>query len=232
MCSCTRISTSVRSSPPRALYFCVRLYSANHQGLPIVLLVLAPQGFVLLHTSVRCASQRPLCGASLQRLCASVYCTSSKSFVRGEPTKALYSVRQGLCLCSFCVLYEPQELRAVRTYKGFVLLCTVRAPKALRGASLQRLCASVCYTSPTSFFRCKPTKTLYSVRQGLCFWYCTSLTSFVRCEPTKTLYSVHCTSLTSFVRYEPTKTLYSVLVFALQALHRVLNMCPCGRMSR
>ena len=140
MSSSTRISTSVRSSPPRALYVCVRLYSANSQGLPIVLMVLAPQGFVLLGTSVRCESQRPLCVASLQRLCASVYCTSSKSFVRCEPTKAVYSVRQGLC---FCVLYEPQELCAVRAYKGFVLLCTVRAPRALRGASLQRLCASV-----------------------------------------------------------------------------------------
>ena len=115
---------------------------------------------------MRCASQRPLCGASLQRLCASVYCTSSKSFVRCEPTKSFCSVRQGLC---FCILYEPQDLCTVRAYKGFVLLCIVRAPRALRGASLQRLCASVCCTSPTSFFRCEPTKTLYSVRQDLCF---------------------------------------------------------------
>ena len=129
--------------------------------------ILVPhQGFVLLCTSVRCEPQRTLSGASLQRLCASVYCTSSKSFVRCEPTKALYSVRQGLCCC---VLYEPQELCAVRAYKGFVLLCTVRTPRALRDASLQRLCASVCCTSPTSFFRCEPTKTLYSARQGLCF---------------------------------------------------------------
>ena len=164
--SCTRMSTSVRFSPPRALHFCVRLYRANPLGLPIVLLVLAPQGFVLLRTSVRCASQWPLCSTSLQRLFASVYCTSSKSFVRCEPTKALYSVRQGLC---FCVLYEPQDLCAVRAYKGFVFLCTVRAPRALRGVSLQRLCASVCCTSPTGFFQCEPTKTLYSVRQGLCF---------------------------------------------------------------
>ena len=86
--------------------------------------------------------------------------------MRYEPTKALYSVRQGLC---FCVLYEPQELCAVRAYKGFVLLCTVRAPRALRGASLQTLCVSVRCTSPSSFFRCEPIKTLYSVRQGLCF---------------------------------------------------------------
>ena len=164
--SCTRMSTSVRPSPPRALYFCVRLYSANPQGLPIVLLVLTPQGFVLLCTSVRCESQRTLCGASLQRFCASVYCTSSKSFVRREPTEVLYSVRRGLC---FCVLYAPQELCGMRAYKGFVLLCTVRAPRALRGASLQRLCASVCCASPTSFSRCEPTKTLYSVGQGLCF---------------------------------------------------------------
>ena len=111
-------------------------------------------------------AQRRLCGANQQRLCASVYCTSSKGFVRCEPTKALNSVCRGLC---FCVLYEPQELCAVRAYKGFVLLCTVRAQRALRGASLQRLCASVYCTSLTSFVRCEPAKTLYSVRKGLCF---------------------------------------------------------------
>ena len=154
MSSCTRISTSVRSSPPRALYFRV---------LP--------------------------CGANPTDLCA---VRAYKGFIQCAP---------GLVLL---VLYEPQELCAVRAYKGFVLLCTVRAPRALRGASLQRLCASVCCTSPTSF---------------------------VRCEPTKDLYGVHCMSLTSFVRCGPTKALYSVLAFALQALHRVL-MCPCGRMSR
>ena len=86
--------------------------------------------------------------------------------MRCAPTKALYSVHQGFC---FCVLYEPQELCAVRAYRGFAFLCTVRAPRALRGASRQRLCASVYCTSPTSFVRCEPTKTLYSVHQGLCF---------------------------------------------------------------
>ena len=187
MSSCTKISTtSVWSLPPRALYFCVRLYSANPQGLPTVCwcsppgalffcvlqcgaspnglcAVRAYKGFVL-----RCTVRAPraLCSASPQRLCASVYCTSFKSFVRCEPTKALYSVRPGL---GFCVLNEPQELCAVRAYKGVMLLCTVRASRALRGASLQRLCASVYCTSPTSFVRCEPTKTLCSVRQGLCF---------------------------------------------------------------
>ena len=103
---------------------------------------------------------RALCGASLQRLytvcaraCASVYCTSPKSFARYEPTEAL----------CFCVPYEPQELCAVRADKGFVSLCTVRAPRALCGANLQRL-YTVC------------TRACASV-------YCTSLTSFVRCEP-------------------------------------------------
>ena len=174
MSSCTRISTSVRSSPPRALYFCVRLYSANHQGLPIVLLVLAPQGFVLLRTSVRCASQRPLCGASLQRLytvcaracvsvpsvhctspksfarceprlCASVYRTSAKSFARCEPTKALW----------LCVLYEPHELFSVQGLQRLYTVCaracasgTVRTSRALCGASLQRL-YTVCWCSPS-----------------------------------------------------------------------------------
>ena len=128
------LCTFVHCEPPRASH-----------GV----LVLAPQGFVLLCTSVRCEPKRALCGASLQRLCASVYCTSPKSHVRCESTKAL----------CFCVLYEPQELCAVRAYKGFVLLCTVQAPRAC-GASLQRLCASVYCTSPISFVRCEPTKAL------------------------------------------------------------------------
>ena len=209
-------------SPHRALYFCILQCGARPNGLCVVRVY---KGFVL-----RCTVRAPraLCGASLQkcftvcaRACASVYCTSPKIFARCEPTKAL----------CFCVPYERQELCAVRAYKGFVPLCAVRVPRAFFGVSLQRLytvcaraCASVYCTSLTSFVRCEPTKALYSV-------YCTSLTSFVRCEPTKALDSVHCTSLTSFVRCEPTMALYSVLVFALQALRRVL-MCPCGRMNR
>ena len=119
MSSCTRISTSVRSAPPRTLYLCVRLYSANPQGL---------------HTVCWCS-----------------------------PSRALY----------FCVLQygaSPNGLCAVRAYKGFVLLCTVRAPRALCGASLQRIYtvsararASVYCTSPKSSVRCEPTKALYSV---------------------------------------------------------------------
>ena len=146
------LCTSIQCKPPRASYS---------------VLVLAPQSFVLLCTLVRCEPQRPLCGTSLQRLytvcaraCAFVYCTNPKSFARCEPTKAL----------CFCVPYERQELCAVRAYKGFVPLCTVRAPRAFFGASLQRLytvCAMACASV-----------------------YCTSLTSFVRCEPTKALYSV------------------------------------------
>ena len=72
--------------------------------------VRASQGFRF------CVLYEPSRGASLQRLCASVYRTSARSFARCEPTKA------------------------------FVPLCTVRAPRTLRGASLQRLCASVCCT--------------------------------------------------------------------------------------
>ena len=81
-----------------------------------------------------CELYAPSRGASLQRLCASVYRTSARSFARCEPTKA------------------------------FVPPCTVRAPRALRGASLQRLCASVCCKSLTSFVRCEPTKAFYRVR--------------------------------------------------------------------
>ena len=171
MRSCTRISTSVRSSPPRSLYFCVRLYSANPQGLPTVCWCSLPRAlyFCVLQCSaspnglcavrvykgfvLRCTVRAPraLCGANLQRLCtvsaracASVYCTSPKIFARCEPTKAL-------CLCVLC---EPHELCTVQAYKGFtqrapglVLLCTVRALRALCGASLQRL-YTVCWCSP------------------------------------------------------------------------------------
>ena len=133
----TRISISVRSSPARALYFCVRLYSANPQGLPTVCWCSPPRALYF------CVLE---CGASPNGLC-----------VVRKPTKAF----------CFGVLYELQELCAVRAYKGFiqcapglVLLCTVRAPIALRGASLQRLCASVYRTSPKSFARCEPTKAL------------------------------------------------------------------------
>ena len=237
MSSCTRTSTSVRSSPPRALYFFVRLYSANLQGLPIMLLVLAPQGFVLLRTSVRCASQRPLCGASLQRLCASVYWTSSKSFVRCEPTKAL----------CFGVLYELQELCAVRAYKGFIqcapgleLLCTVRAPRALRGASLQRLCASVYCTSAKSLARCEPTKALClcvlyephehcAVRafKGFIQTACTVRASRALCRASlqRLCASVCCTSPTSFFRCEPTKTLQCAPGLVLLALYKPHELC-------
>ena len=138
--------------PPRAFYFCVRLYSANPQGL---------------HTVYWCSPPGALYFCVLQYGASpNGRCTSPKSYVRRESRKALYSVRQGLC---FCVLYEPQELCAVRAYKGFVLLCTVRAPRALCGASPQRLYtvyaragAAVYCTSPKSFVRCEPTKALYS----------------------------------------------------------------------
>ena len=156
--------------------------------------------------------------------------------MRCEPTKAL----------CFGVLYELQELCAVRAYKGFihcapglVLLCTVRAPRALRGASLQRLCASVYRTSAKSFARCEPTKALClcvlyephelapralrgASPQRLCASVCcTSPTSFVRCEPTKALYSAHCTSLTSFVRCEPAKALCLCVLYEPHELFSV-----------
>ena len=127
MRSCTGISTSVRSSPPRALYFCVLPCGASLTGLCAVR---AYKDLVL-----RCTVRAP------------------RAFVRCEPTKAL----------RFCVPYDRQELCAVRAYKGFVPLCTVQAPRALRGASLQRICASVCCKSFTSFVRCEPTKAFYRV---------------------------------------------------------------------
>ena len=143
------LCTSVQYEPPRASYS---------------VLVRAPQGFVLLCASVRYEPKRTLCGANPEgrytvcwypptralypmlmclrgsvlsepaRACASVYCTSPKSFVGCEPTKALYSVRQGLCVC---VLYEPQELYAVRAYKGSIQCASARSP----GLCTECLCA-------------------------------------------------------------------------------------------
>ena len=147
MSSCTRISTSVRTSPPTALYFCVRLYSANPQGLHTVcwrsppralhFCVLqygaSPNGLCAVRTRkgvIQCAGTRlpelyPVlmcsCGSGLSepaRACASVHCTSSKSFVRCEPTKALHSVRvlapQG---------FAPRTYVLVRSYEQ-MSLCT------------------------------------------------------------------------------------------------------------
>ena len=156
---------------------------------------------------------------SLQRLCASVYRTSARSFARCEPTKAV------------------------------VPLCTIRAPRALRGASLHRLCTSVCCKSLTSFVRCEPAKAFYRAslqrlstvyeRQELCAVRASkscvplcavrasratcgaSLQRLVMCSCTRALRgaslqklcaSVCCKSLTSYVRCEPTKACY-VLVY-------------------
>ena len=102
--------------------------------------VLAPQGFVRLCTSGQCEPPRAsysVAGARPPGLCTSVYFSAVRvppAFVRCEPTKALYSVRQSLC---FCVLYDRQELYAVRAYN-----------------------ASVYRTSAKSFARCERTKTL------------------------------------------------------------------------
>ena len=194
MRSCTGISTSVRSSPPRASYFCVLPCGASLTGLCAVraykdfvfrCTVRAPRAFCAVRTykgfALLCTVRAPgaLRGASLKRLCASVYRTSAKSFARCEPPKAFYRVR---------------------------------APRALRGASLQRLCASVCCKSLTSFVRCEPTKAFYRVRapralrgaslQRLCASVCCkSLTSFCAVRAYKGL--LPCTSAKSFARCEP-----------------------------
>ena len=115
-----------------------------------------------------CVLYEPSRGASLQRLCASVYRTSARSFARCEPPKAL-------CLC---VPYERQELCAMRASKGFVPLCAVGASRALCGASLQRL--------STVYER----QELCAVRASKGFLPCTSAKSFARCEPPKAFYRV------------------------------------------
>ena len=101
MSSCTRIGTSVRSSPPRALYFCVRLYSANPQGLPTVCWCSPSRALYL------CVLQ---CGASPNGLCA---VRAPTAFVRCEPTMAL----------CFGVLYELQELCACASLQRLYTVC-------------------------------------------------------------------------------------------------------------
>ena len=167
MRSCTGISTSVRSSPPRALYFCVLPCGASLTGLCAVR---AYKDFVL-----RCTVRAPraFCAVRaykgfIQRAPGLVLLCTVRALARCEPSKAL----------GFCVPYERQELCAVRASKGFVPLCTVRAPRALRGASLQRL--------STVYER----QELCAVRVSKGFLPCTSAKSFARCEPPKAFYRV------------------------------------------
>ena len=193
---CVRVRESVPQYGPRPPGLCTSVYFRA---------VRAYKDFVL-----RCTVRAPraFCAVRaykgfIQRAPGLVLLCTVRALARCEPTKAL----------RFCVPYERQELCAVRAYKGFVPLCTVRAPRALRGASLQRFCASVCCKSFTSFVRCEPTKAFYRVRapralrgaslqrlstvyerQELCavlaskgFLPCTSAKSFARCEPPKVL---------------------------------------------
>ena len=129
------------------------------------------------------------------------------------------------------VLYEPSRgaslprlsasvyctcPRAVRASKGFALLCAVRAPGALRGASLQRLlclcvpyerqelcavraskgfvplCAvrasrALCGASLQRLSTVYERQELCAVRTSKGFLPCTSTKSFARCEPPKAL---------------------------------------------
>ena len=187
MRSCTGIRTSVRSSPPRALYFCILPCGASLTGLCAVR---AYKDFML-----RCTVRAPraFCAVRayksfIQRAPGLVLLCTVRALARCEPTKAL----------RFCVPYERQELCAVRASKGFVPLCTVRAPRALRGASLQRLCASVCCKSFTSFVRCEPTKAFYRVRAPRA----------LRCEPPKVFYRVRAPRALRGVSLQRLSTVY------------------------
>ena len=191
MRSCTGISTSVRSSPPRALYFCVLPCGASLTGLCAVR---AYKDFVL-----RCTVRAP------RAFCA---VRAYKGFIQRAPGLVLLCTLRALAWCEptkalrFCVPYERQELCAVRASEGFVPLCAVRASRALCGASLQRL--STVRTSARSFARCEPTKALCLCvpyeRQELCAVRASegfvplcavrASRAFVRCEPTKPFYRV------------------------------------------
>ena len=126
MSSCTRVSNSVQSSPPRALYFCVRRYSENPQGFNTVCWCSPPRALYF------CVLQY---GESPNGLCA---VRTRKGAIQCAGTRAPELCTQ--CLCARADLYCPSP-------QGLVLLYTVRAPRALCGASLQRI-YTVCWCSP------------------------------------------------------------------------------------
>ena len=124
------VRESVPQCGPRPPGLCTSVY---------VCTVRTPKGFM------QCASARP------PGLCTSVYFSTVRAqtgFVGCEPARALYSVmvlvHQSLkpnayvlgrictvcarkCLCFF-KRYEPQELCAVRAYKGFIKCAGARPP--------------------------------------------------------------------------------------------------------
>ena len=109
--------------------------------------VLAPQGFVLLCTSVQCkpprASYSVLVLAPLRfvLLCASVRC---EPLCGANPQgRVLVLARQSFVPSAYVLV----RIFTARARKGFVLLCSVQAQRALCGASLQRL-YKVCWCSP------------------------------------------------------------------------------------
>ena len=159
--SCTRVSTSVWSSPPRALYFCVRLYSTNPQGLYTVCWCSPPRALYF------CVLQY---GASSNEICA-VRTHKGVTQCAGTRPPELCTQR----LCARADLYCPSQ-------QGLVLLCTVRVQRALCGASLQRL-YTVCW--------CSPPKALHPVLMCSCgreqMSSCTSTYTYVRYELTNSL---------------------------------------------
>ena len=185
---CVRVRESVPQYGPRPPWLCTSVYFRAVRVSPAF---------------VRCEPTKTLCFGVLYEL--------RELFVRCEPTLALYSVRRGLC---FCVLYEPSRGASL---KGFALLCTVRAPGALRGASLQmclcvpyerqELCAvraskgfvplcavgasrALCGASLQRFSTVYERQELCAVRASKGFLPCTSAKSFARCEPPKAFYRV------------------------------------------
>ena len=128
MSSCTRISTSVRSLPPRALYVYVCMYSANPRRLHTVCWCSRPRALYF------CVLQY---GASPNGLCA---VRTRKGVIQCAGNRPPETCTQ--CLCARADLYCPSP-------QGLVLLCTVRALRALYGASLQKL-YTVCRCSPPS----------------------------------------------------------------------------------
>ena len=167
------------------------------------------------------------CEPTLQRLCASVYRTSAKSFARCEPPKAFYRVRvpralRGASLQRLSTVYERQELCAVRASNGFVPLCAVRASRALCGASLQRPSTvyerqELCAVRASNGF-----VPLCAVRASRAFCALRAYTGFLPCAGARPSRFVMC-SCTRTCTYVLSVRAHTIFVFTWIQTHAVKN---------
>ena len=151
--SCTRVSTSVRSSPIRALYFCVRLYSANPQGLYTVCWCSPPRALYF------CVLQY---GASPNGLCA---VRTRKGVIQCVGTRPPELCTQFLSAPS--VRCEPKGALCGASLQGLYTVCWCSPPRALHPV-LMCSCGS-CGRAQMSSCRRTCTSVRYELTRSLCF---------------------------------------------------------------